>query len=359
MMQTMVLESIGTLAPMAAPVPSPGAGEALVRVTAVGVCGSDMHLFSEGMIGGITLADAGGPFVPGHEAAGVVEAVGPGADAALVGRRVAIDPAINCERCPWCLAGKPNVCPYHHFLGLPPCGGALRQYIAHPARLCVPVEEDFSDDLAVLTEPLAIGIHALDRVGFVGGQGALVLGAGPIGLTIIALLAAAGCDPIVATDKLDYRLGQAERFGASVTLNPTRDDVEAAVAELSGGHGLPYVFEAAGAVETFEQMIACAAPAGKVAVVGIPVEDRMTIPPSVSRRKGLDVLMIRRSNLTLRRAIAWARPGRLPIAELASHHWPLNAAQEAYQTAAAYADGVLKAIINPHAAGDHQSACGG
>ncbi len=350
MMQTAVLESIGTLTAAEAPVPSLGAGEALVRVTAVGVCGSDMHLFSEGMIGGITIADAAGPFVPGHEAAGVVEAVGPGADATLVGRRVAIDPAINCGRCPWCLAGQPNVCPYHSFLGLPPCGGALRQYIAHPGRLCVPVGENFSDDLAVLTEPLAIGIHALDRVGFAAGNGALVLGAGPIGLTIIALLAAAGCHPIVATDKLDYRLGVAERFGASVTLNPTRDDVPAAVAELSGGHGLPYVFEAAGADETFEQMIACAAPAGKVAVVGIPAEDRMAIGSSLARRKGLDVLMIRRSNLTLGRAIAWARTGRLPIAELASHHWPLKAAQQAYQTAATYADGVLKAIINPHAA---------
>ncbi len=347
MMQEAVLKAVGRFDVIEAAASVPGPGEALVRITAVGVCGSDLHMFSEGVIGGISIDDAGGPFVPGHEAAGVVEDVGAGVEKSLVGKRVAIEPAINCGVCQWCLGGQPNVCPHHDFLGLPPTGGALRQYMTHPARLCEPVGDELTDDEIVLLEPLAIAIHAVDRVGFACGQGAVVLGAGPIGLSIVAVLAGSGCGPIIVSDKLDYRLEWARKFGATHTLNPMCDDVPAAVEELSGGHGLPHVFEAAGDSQTFMQMIHCAAPGGTVAVVGIPAEDRLAFQHSVARRKGLDVLMIRRSNLTLHRAIRWAHRPELPVRQLASHHWPLARTQQAYQTAANYADGVLKAMVNP------------
>ena len=327
--------------------PAPAAGELLLRITAVGICGSDMHLYRDGQIGGISLNQADRPVVPGHEAAGVVEAVGDGADAAWVGRRVAIEPAINCGRCRWCLAGRPNVCPDHLFLGLPGADGAMRQYMTHPARLCAAVPDELSDDEAVMLEPLAIAVHALDRAGWSGGHGAVILGAGPIGLSILCLLKTAGADPIVVSDELDYRLALARRLGATHTLNPLREDVPAAVAELSGGDGYSYVFEAAGVAQTFEHMVACAAPAGVVAVVGISADDRVSFAHSLARRKGLDLRMVRRSNRTLERAVGWARANRLPLKEIVTHHWPLVDVQNAYDTVCRYADGVVKGIVVP------------
>jgi len=351
-MKQAVLTAPGEFEIADAPTPAPGPGEALLRITAVGVCGSDLHMFRAGEIGGVRIADAGGAFVPGHECVGVVEAVGPGADASLVGRRVFVEPAINCGRCRWCLAGKPNVCPHHEFLGLPPRGGCLAERLVHPARLCEPLPEAIDDDAGVLLEPLAIAVHSLDRAGQLGGCPVAVLGAGPIGLTHVMLLARSGAGPLIVTDLLDDRLAAAGELGATHTLNPTRDDVAAAVADLTGGDGADIVFECAGAPETFEQMVEIAAPAGTVAVVGIPEADRLAFRHSLARRKGLDVRMVRRSNRTFARALARTLGEGLPLGRLASHHWPLEEARAAYETAAGYRDGVIKAVVNPAGAND-------
>ena len=349
-MKRVVLTAPGRLEVQEAPVPRPGPGEALLRIRAVGVCGSDLHMFKEGAIGGISLTDAAGPFVPGHECMGVVQDAGPGTDRSLVGRRVFVEPAINCRQCRWCLAGKPNVCPHHSFLGTPPRNGCLAEYMVHPAWLCQPLPDDVSDDAAVLLEPLAIALHSLERVAATVGQSAVVLGAGPIGLAHVLLLARAGAAPLLATDVLDYRAECAARLGATAVANPRKTDVPALVADLTAGAGADMVFECAGVPETFGQMVRCAAPAGRVAVVGIPVKDELTFRHSAARRKGLDVLMIRRANLTFHRALGAARAdgGRLlkALESLATHHWPMEQCQQAFEAAAEYRDGVLKAIIN-------------
>ncbi len=347
LMKRAVLKAPGKFEIEDAPVPTPQAGEALVRITAVGVCGSDLHMFREGSIGGIGIADAGGPFVPGHEGVGVVEEVGAEGNDALAGKRVFIQPAIHCGRCRWCLAGKPNVCPHHTFLGLPPQGGCLAEYLAHPVRLCEELPEAIDDDAGVLLEPLAIAVHSLDRLGVAGGVPVAVLGVGPIGLAHVLLLARSGAAPLIVTDLLDERLGLARELGATHTLHPRRDHVPAAVAELTGGAGADFVFECAGEPETFAQMVEIAAPAGVVGVVGIPAEDRLAFQHSLARRKGLDVRMIRRASRTFARALTRTLAEKLPLARLATHHWPLAEAQRAYETAAEYRDGVVKAIVNP------------
>ncbi len=346
-MKQAILKAPGTFEIRQAPKPAPEAGHVLVRVLAVGVCGSDLHMFKEGEIGGITIADAGGPFVPGHECMGIVEDAGAGADESLVGRRVFVEPAIPCGRCRWCLAGEPNVCPHQKFLGLPPQGGCLAEYLAHPGELCEPLPEAIDNDAAVLLEPLAIATHSLDRLGIVGGSPVVVLGAGPIGLTHVMLLARGGAAPLIVTDLLDYRLELASQLGATHAFNPTRDDVVAAVRDLTAGAGADFVFECAGQDETFRQMVEVAAPAGRVGVVGIPAEDLLSFRHSAARRKGLDVLMIRRANRTFARALRRTLHERLPLNKLVRHHWPLGQTQQAYETAAAYSAGVVKAIINP------------
>lgn len=346
-MKQAALTSPGKFEVQDVPLPRPAAGEVLLRVLAVGVCGSDLHMFKEGRIGGITFDQAGKGFVPGHECMGRVEEVGDGVDRAWIGRRVFIEPAINCGRCAWCLAGKPNVCPHHDFLGLPPKAGCLSQYMTHPVRLVEPIPDEITDDVAVLLEPLAIAVHSMDRVGAKPGCAAVVLGAGPIGLTHTLLLARSGIAPLIVTDRLDYRLDMASRLGATHVFNPDRTDVVAAVRDLTHGAGAGFVFECAGQAQTFEQMVEVAAPAARIGVVGIPSDDRLAFTHSAARRKGLDLLMIRRANLTLHRALARVVHERLGLGQLATHHWPIEQVDIAFDTAAHYRDGVVKAIVNP------------
>ncbi|HEY3319105.1 MAG TPA: alcohol dehydrogenase catalytic domain-containing protein [Planctomycetota bacterium] len=327
--------------------PKPGPGEALLRVKAVGVCGSDLHLFREGIIGGVRIEDHGGPFSPGHEGMGVVEDVGSGADRSLIGKRIAIEPSMPCKKCRWCIAGKPNVCPNVRFLGMPPVGGCLGQYILHPAEACEVVPKEINDDEAVLLEPLAVSLHSIDRIQPPPGSAAVVLGAGTIGLTHVMMLAHMGMNPLIVTDVIDHRLAMARELGATHTFNPKREDVVKAVADLTHGAGVESVFECVGHQDTFEQMVAMACPAGRVGVAGIPDVDLFAFKHSIARRKGLDVLMIRRANLTFHRAMNWVVKNKMPLRNLATHHWPLEKVTDAFETAAGYKDGVVKAIVNP------------
>ncbi|MBN2369515.1 MAG: alcohol dehydrogenase catalytic domain-containing protein [Vicinamibacteria bacterium] len=325
-------------------IPKPSQGEALVRIQAVGLCGSDLHLYKDGVIGGVPI-DASAGAVPGHECVGIVEDVGPGTDRTLVGQRVSIEPAIACGRCRYCLEGKPNVCPSSHFLGLPPRSGALAERIVHPVSLCEPLPDEIDDDEGVLLEPLAIAVHSLDRVGVTAGASVAVLGAGTIGLTHTLLLARSGVRPLIVTDPLQYRLDFARDLGATHVLNPRSDDVVEITRQLTGGLGADLVFECAGEPETFEQMVDLASPAGRVGVVGIPGEDRLSFRHSTARRKGLDVLMIRRSNRTFHRALEWTLRDALPLSRLATHRFPLEQTVAAFETASAYRDGAVKVVV--------------
>jgi L-iditol 2-dehydrogenase len=225
--------------------------------------------------------------------------------------------------------------------------GCMRQYMPHPAHLCEPLPDDISDDVGVLLEPLAIAVHSLDRIAPPAGTAAVVLGAGPIGLTHTLLLARSGISPLIVTDVLDYRLKIARDLGATHTFNPKRDDVVAAVNDLTHGEGVDSVFECVGHQDTFAIMCALACPAGRVGVVGIPFVDELSFKHSIARRKGLDVLMIRRANLTFGRALQRTRHEKLPLQGLATHHWPMEKSSDAFTVAAEYRDGVVKGIINP------------
>ena len=186
------------------PQPDPIAGEALVRVTAVGLCGSDRHWLVDGGIGDDGV-DA--PIVPGHEFAGIVES-GP-----QRGRRVTVDPCMPCGRCEPCRTGAVHLCVAMRFAGLPPTDGALREYVAWPEAALHPVPDSIDDVAAALIEPLAIAVHAVERAGNVAGATVGVIGCGPIGLLIVAVARVAGVASIVATDPLAHRRDAARRSG--------------------------------------------------------------------------------------------------------------------------------------------------
>jgi L-iditol 2-dehydrogenase len=301
------------------PPPIPAAGDVLVRVTAVGLCGSDRHWFVNGGIGDAALAD---PLVLGHEFVGVVES-GP-----LSGRRVAVDPAITCGRCTQCLAGRPNLCTEVEFAGHSR-DGALRSLMAWPEHLLHPLPDTLPDVEAALLEPLGVAVHAVDLGRVRPGTSAAVLGCGPIGLLIVRLLRAVGATPITASDPLPHRAAAAEAAGA-VLARPEEVDV---------------VFDATDE-DTAEQAIAAARSGGRVVLVGIPSNDRTTFTASAARRKGLTILLCRRMQpVDLGRALRLVDSGAVSVDSLVSERFALSEAQEAF-TALVERRG-LKIVVEP------------
>ncbi len=311
------------------PRPEPERGDSLVKITAVGICGSDLHWWSEAGIGDARLDR---PLALGHEAAGVVEA-GPHR-----GRRVAIDPAIPCETCRQCRDGYRNLCPRIRFAGHGGQDGAMRQFIAWPSARLHPLPDLLTDADGAMLEPLGVAIHALDlghpRIGWT----CAVIGCGPIGLLIVQLLRAAGAARVIAVDPLPHRRDAAREAGAHEVADPAAD---------LAGDGVDTAFEMAGTDDAVQLAVRAARPGGRAVLGGIPADDRIRFPASVARRKGLTIAMVRRMNEVYPRAIGLAARGQVHLAELVSDRFPLDRAADAFALAARRA--ALKVLIEPSA----------
>jgi L-iditol 2-dehydrogenase len=318
------------------PRPRPRDGELLLRVRAVGICGSDLHYYREGGVG----APVTPPLVLGHEfAAEVVDERAP-AHGLEVGSLVAVDPARPCGRCEWCRAGDQNLCPDVRMAGAPGLDGGLAEYHAAPVEAIVPVPPGFDATTAALLEPLGVAIHALDLARLRPMDTVAVLGAGPIGLLLVQVARASGAGRVFAVDPLPYRAEAARRLGADEAAG--RHD---AIAAWTGGRGVDVVLEATNSPEAPDQAVAAARIGGRVILVGIPEGDRMSLRPSEARRKGLVIKFSRRMGHVYPRAIEMVRAGRVRVAPLATHRFPLERAPDAFRFQDAYTEGVIKTII--------------
>lgn len=320
----------------------PGPGEVLLAVTAVGICGSDLHYYREGGLGGLVPEV---PLILGHEFAGRIEAVGPEVPLP-VGTRVAVEPARSCGRCEACLEGHPNLCPAILFCGSPPVDGALRERMLYPASLLFPLPDFISDAEGAALEPLGIGLHALSLARLEPGRTAAVLGGGPIGLMLLQLCRLAGATEVVVTEPIHHRREAALRLGATAVLDPAEGRMGATIRRLTGGRGVDVAFEAAGAPETPAEAAEAVRPGGHVVLVGIPSDDRLVLSHAVARRKGLTIRFARRMKHTYPRALALVASGALDLRPLLTHHFSLFEAAEAFRVADAYADGALKVTVH-------------
>lgn len=327
----------------------PRAGEVLIRVKSVGVCGSDLHTYLDGRIGDTAVEQ---PLVIGHEFGGVIEAIGAdavdGMDEPLrVGQRVAVDPATPCWRCELCEAGHPNLCRRLHFCGLFPDDGALQEYMIVPARSCFPVPDAISDAGMALLEPLGVAIHAVDLGKLKVANSVAILGCGSIGLLILRLARLSGADPIYAFDCYPWRVEKAKAWGATDAWTLDVDPVER-LREVTKGRGVDVVFEAAWADHSIGQAAEMARLGGRVVLVGIPSDDTLMMKHSTARRKGLTVLLSRRMKHTYPRAIhlTTAQPNGVPMDDLISHRFPLAQAPDAFQLNVDYGDNVVKIMID-------------
>jgi L-iditol 2-dehydrogenase len=329
------LHGIGDLRLADEPVPGSGPGEELVRVTAVGICGSDLHWWEEAGIGDAVVTR---PLVLGHEAAGVIE------EGPRRGMRVAIDPAIPCGACRPCRDGYRNLCTRIRFAGHGDQDGAMREFLAWPSHLLHPLPDSVGDADGALLEPLGVAIHALDLGHVRLGARVAVVGCGPIGLLLIAVLRAAGAGHIAAFEPLPHRRDAALRYGADVCLKPEilPEDLRELV-----GDGADAVFEMAGTADAVTLSVAAARPGGRVVLGGIPATDEITFRASTARRKGLTIAMARRMNDVYGRAIALAAAHGFSLAPLVTHRFGLAEADQAFFNAA-QRNG-LKVIVEPAA----------
>jgi L-iditol 2-dehydrogenase len=324
----------------------PGPNQVLLDVTAVGICGSDLHTYLSGNIGGVVAEQ---PLVLGHEAAGVIVAVGAGVDESLrPGQRVAIDPATACGVCERCESGDPHLCLNLEFMGLWPYHGALRQRMIYPARCCVPVPNSVSDIGAAMLEPLGVALHASRLAQLQIGEDVVITGCGGIGLLLIRLARLAGAGRIFASDRYPWRLEMAAAYGADIVLNANDVDVAAEVIRLTDKRGVDVAIEAAWAAETTGQCVEMARYGGRVIIVGIPAEDFVSFRASAARRKELLIQPSRRMKHTYPAAITLATSGLVDLDKLASHQYGLEQTHEAFETAATYQDEVVRAVVLPN-----------
>jgi L-iditol 2-dehydrogenase len=334
----------------------PGPGEARIRVSAVGICGSDLHYYREGSLGGVSFMP---PFILGHEFAARVEKVGQTpqpvsarshlanglTETISPGTRVAVEPGQNCGQCELCLEGHPNLCPAVRFCATPPVEGSLQEWMIYPARFLIPLPDTISDVEGAALEPLGIALHAV-RLGKLGpGQTVAILGGGAIGLLLAQVCRAGGAARIIVSEPVPHRREAARRFGATETIDPCRDDVRAAVYDLTGGRGVDLALEAAGAADTSAQALEVARSGGRVVLVGIPAEDRLVLSHAVGRRKGLTIRFSRRMKHTYESAIRLVATGRVDLKSYVSHQFPLADVVRAFHIADTYADGALKVVV--------------
>ncbi len=320
----------------------PAPGEVQVRIEAVGVCGSDLHAYTEG---GVGTSPNVYPMVLGHEPAGTIVKTGAGVTGLGPGDRGALEPALYCYHCEFCLSGHHNVCANIRFLSNPHHPGFFRELVNLPVANFLPIPGGMSFNEAALAEPLAIAIHSLRLATIRPGETVLVIGAGPIGLLTIAALRATQAGRIWAVEPLAHRRELAREIGAHAALEP-----EQAAEEILKGtnqRGVDCAIDCAAGPDTTNQAIQLTRNAGRVALTGIHSTPLVSMDGSSMRRKELTIFNVRRSNHETEEALDlihahpdWFRP-------LLTHTRQLEDIDDAFAIAGQYRDGVGKMIVRP------------
>ncbi|MDR1666218.1 MAG: alcohol dehydrogenase catalytic domain-containing protein [Bacteroidales bacterium] len=317
--------------------------DVLIRMQAVGICGSDVHYYVSGKIGSQVVQY---PFPVGHEGAGIVEETGSAVSGFRAGDRIAIDPAMPCGECDQCRGGRPHTCRNLRFLGCPgQADGCLSEYIVMPQRSCLPIPDRLSFEEATISEPLAIGLYAVQMAGDIKGKNVAVLGSGPIGLSVAAGLKLAGARHIYITDKIDARLSIALASGADVACNILRNDIVGCV-KKDTPQMLDLVFECCGQQEALEQAIHLLQPGGQLLIIGIPEFSHFSFPVDELRHKEITIRNVRRQNGCDKKAIKLLANGSVKAAHWITHRFGLETCPSAFDLVAGYRDGVMKAMIH-------------
>lgn len=301
------------------PVPTPGPGDVLIRVRSVGVCGSDVHYYTDGRIGDMVVES---PMILGHEVSGVIVDVGPGVSEDRVGERVAIDPQRPCRTCRRCKTGQLNLCPQMEFYATPPIDGAFCDYVTAPADFTYPVPDALSDAAAALLEPFSVGLWACGKADLEPGSRVLISGAGPIGALAALAARSYGATDVVVTDLVPSRRKRILEFGATASYDPTDADFDPAALEADA------FIECSGATPAMLAGLQALRPGGAAVMVGMGAEE-MPIPVQYIANKEITLTGIFRYVDTWPKAIARALQPEVDLDALVTGEFALEDAEAA------------------------------
>ncbi|MGE2721592.1 NAD(P)-dependent alcohol dehydrogenase [Mycolicibacterium celeriflavum] len=316
-MRAAVLVEPGRIEMQERPLPRPDQGDVLIRVSSVGVCGSDTHYYRHGRVGGFVVE---APLILGHEAAGTIVDVGENVDPARIGERVSIEPQRPDPDSDETRRGLYNLCPHMRFFATPPVDGALCEYVTIGAQFAHRVPDSVSDDAAALCEPLSVGIAAVRKAEVDGRSRVLVAGAGPIGIVVTQLARAYGATDILVSDPDEARRKRAMSFGATEVLDPTAQPI--------GDLGVDAFIDASGAPAAVADGIRAVRPAGRVVLVGSGAES-MELPTQVIQNRELVLTGVFRYANTWPTAIALVESGQVDLDAMVTARFPLDRTAEA------------------------------
>ncbi len=320
----------------------PEPGQVQVAVKAVGICGSDLHYFSEGGIGD---ARSVYPMVLGHEPAGVVLKTGGGVSGWSAGDRAILEPALYCYHCEFCTTGHHNVCANIRFMSMPAEPGFFRELVNLPSPNLMPLPKSLSDAEGALAEPLAVVVHSIQLAAPRPGETAVVFGAGPIGLLTIAMLKLSGITRIWAVEPVPARRELARVLGADAAIDPSSADPVHEILRDTSRRGVDIAIDCAAKGDSVNQSIHAARNAGRVVVTGIPPQDHVNVAFHVMRRKELAFYSVRRSNHDSETAVRLLEAERKRFAPMLTHERSLSEIQAAFEICESYTDGVGKMTI--------------
>jgi len=318
--------------------------DVLIKMLSVGVCGSDIHYYKEGSIGSQIVKH---PWQVGHEGAGVVVKTGGNVTTVKKGDLIAIEPSIYCDECSECLSDRRHTCLNLKFLGCPgQAEGCMSEYFIMPERCCIKVPQSMTPQLAALAEPLSIGLYAVKLSGMYNPDLKIaVLGAGPIGLTVLASCLKRGQSNISVTDILDYRVEFAMKMGAKRAVNPLKDLDDNELKD-EAPEGYDVIYECCGKQEAIDQSLRLLKPGGKLMIIGIPEISRIKFDMDLMRRKEICVQNVRRQNNSFEEAIEMISHDQDYFKNIITHNFSLQAAAKAFKIVAGYNDMIIKAMVN-------------
>lgn len=299
--------------------PGYASDEVLIKIAAVGVCGSDVHYYRHGRIGDFVV-DA--PLVLGHEVSGTIVAVGDEVDPSRVGQRVAIEPQRPCGKCRECRAGLYNLCPKMEFYATPPIDGAFAEYAVIQDAFAHTIPDNLTDEAAALLEPLSVAITTMRKAQVVPGSSVLIAGAGPIGIICAQTAKAFGAAEVIVTDLVAEKRERALKYGATRVIDPVEVDI------ANAGLDVNAFIDASGSPRAVTAGIKAVRPAGHVVLVGLG-NPEMTLPVEHIQNYEINVTGIFRYTDTWPAAIHLVSSGLVELDSLVTGRFGLDEVEAA------------------------------
>lgn len=340
-----VLEKVLDLEIKQTPLSKLKENEVMIKIMAVGICGSDVHYYDQGRIGDFRVEK---PLIMGHESTGQIIAVGDDVKDFQIGDRVAIEPGIPCGKCEFCRTGRYNLCPKIKFMATPPYDGDLTQYITYPADFIYHIPDNMSYEIGTLSEPFSVSIHAAQLMDIQPGTTVFISGAGPVGLLAIFAAQAFKAGKIIISDAEDSRLKIAQKFGADFTINVTNTDIKIEIQKLTNDQGVDYVMEASSNNKAESESLLTLKSGGKIAYIGMPTHDTAPLDIMFMTTHEPQIFGVFRYANTYPLAISILQQKKEIAESLLTDFYSLDETQEAFERNKNSKGESLKIIIYPN-----------